>query len=112
MRVSDITRSRVLEVLRRKQDATDQARAEREASRAVHVSEKVTEAAAQRVSMRIGKAVAAAGEDGMSWSDARRVLASRDHRYFKDAVERLVSAGQIRVDDSGRGRHITHVTGR
>lgn len=103
MRVSDITRSRVLEVLRRKQTAVDYARSERDAKRAVHVNESMEEAAVQRVCGRVQRLVSG-GE--LAWSELRKKVAARDRDYFEEAVERLVSAGQIKVTDEPRGQHV------
>ncbi len=35
--------------------------------------------------------------------DVRKALASRDRRYYEDAVNALVAVGQLVVDTSGRG---------
>lgn len=108
MRVSDITRGRVLATLRQKEKAIDQARAEREAGRAAHVAESVEEAAVKRVAGRVQRIVAG-GE--IAWSDLRaNKVSSRDREYLEEAVERLVSAGQIRVTDESRGRHLSPVS--
>ncbi len=109
MRMSDITRSRVMGTLQKKQKQIDHARAEREAGRAVHVAETVEEAAIQRVCGKVQRVVAG-GE--IAWSELRtHKISSRDREHLEEAVERLVSAGQIKVVDEPRGRHLRPVNG-
>jgi len=104
MRVSDVTRGRVLGTLRQKEITADNARAQREASRAVQVAETINETAIKRIAAKIRRTVK---PEGMSWSELRRAMSSRDREHFEEAIERLVSAGQITVEGETTRRHVT-----
>jgi hypothetical protein len=104
LRVSDITRTRVAAVLQQSAQAVDEMRAQREASRAVVVSETVADAAVKRVAAAVRRRVSKAGE--MPWSDLRRAMAARDRSNFEEAIERLAAAGQIEVSGDVSSRRV------
>ena len=104
MRISDITRAKIMATLAKKESAQEHVRAEKEAIRAVHVASSVDEAAIKRVAAQIEKKVDAAGS--MPWAELRRGTAHRDRMHFEEAASRLVAAGQIRVEDAEKGRQV------
>jgi hypothetical protein len=108
MHVSDITRAHVTDTINRLVHKADTARAHREASRVLIVSETVSEAAVKRVAGRVARLLVDAE---MSWSDARRRVAQRDREHFEEAVERLISAGQVEVSGDESNRHLRGVQG-
>jgi hypothetical protein len=101
MAVSDSTRAKVLSYLSAKAASVNKARGEAEGMRAVLVEERVADAAVQRVARRV-VGLLEAGE--ISRSDVRRRLAARDRQHFDEAVERLLSAGQVEVFEDGERR--------
>lgn len=96
MNVSDNTRQNVVAHLFRATVAANAQKGVAEGHRAVVVQETMDEAAARRVARRIG-VLLAGGE--MARAELRRRIAARDRAYFDDAVERLVEAGQVRVEE-------------
>jgi hypothetical protein len=60
----------------------------------------VEERAVQRVARKIGEKLTA---EWVTRSDLRRRLTSGDRSWFEDAVDRLVSAGQIEAKETERG---------
>lgn len=103
---SDITRAKVKKTLDEQLEQIDTARAKREAGRALVVAHTVSEAAIKRVGGRVAKLVSQERE--MRWSDLRRRIAQRDREHLDEAVERLVLAGQLDVQEHGQHRLIRH----
>lgn len=99
---SNETRDAVLAHLARRTSAQNRRRGEQEAERAVTVAEHLADTAAQRVAGVVRRALARRDE-WVSSSDVRRAVASPDRGYFDEAVDRLVDAGVVEVDDTGRG---------
>jgi hypothetical protein len=101
--MSDATRSRV--IAHRQDEVRKQAtgRALAEADRQVIVTETVAEKSVARVARGVLRRL----DDGeMVHSVARTKVAHRDRDYFDDAVDHLVRAGQIIVDELPNGsRH-------
>lgn len=97
--VSDHVRGRVAQALRSKAHESNLARADAEASRVIHVTDKVANAAAKRVCGVVLRKLRAA-PDGLSGSELRRAVASRDRANFVEALDRLIEAGQVVQDES------------
>jgi len=91
--VSDRTRGRVVETLRRTSADTNHARAEAEGERAVVVAGKVEDAVVRRVAQLLTRKLAGTA-DGLSGGVLRHRLPGRDRVHFDTAVDRLVEAGQ------------------
>lgn len=107
LRKSDVVRGRVTAALAAKAAATNAARADAEADRAVQVEAKLTDSAVRRVCTVITRKLRREG-DWTAASEIRRALAGRDRAIFEEAIERLLGAGQIVIekadrDDSGHG---------
>lgn len=101
MTTSDHTRGGVQRYLARQAEASNVARARFEGQRAAVADEVGHDHAVQRCSRSIQRHLSARGETPRG--DVRKALASRDRRYYDDAVTALVAAGQLVVDTSGRG---------
>lgn len=97
MGVSDHVRGRVARALASKAREANLARADAEASRAVHVGEKVADAATKRVCGVVMRKLRAA-DDWMAGAELRRAVAGRDRAHFTDALDRLIEAGQVVSD--------------
>lgn len=91
----------VAELERRKQ-ATNAAAGEAQAARQILVEERTTEAAVKRVCRVVGRKLRGEG-DWTSRTVLRRAVASRDRGVFEQALEQLVEAGQIELDDMATG---------
>ena len=102
MAVSDRTRAAVVRHLAGKQEATNRARGEAEADRAVVVSGRVEAGAVARVAQQIIKHLLEHGDT--TWSVERRRVAMRDRGYFEDAVEALDAAGAVTVETLDDGQ--------
>lgn len=107
---SDRTRAAVVEVLQRTATDANRRKGEAEATRQIVVEERVDEAKAKRVARNVIRNL------NGTWTpegEIRRGLASRDRGYLTEALERLLSAGQIELEDidrdggghGGAGRH-------
>lgn len=107
MRVSDATRGDVVEVLAEKSRQANRQRGEYEAERSVMVSEALDDVATKRVARLIVRHL---DDESMSRSDLRRKTAKRDRRYFDEAVEKLLDAGQIETVDTDHGTHYRKAT--
>lgn len=104
--MSDATRSRV--IAHRQDEIRKQAtgRALAEADRQVIVTETVAEKAVARVARGILRRL----DDGeMAYADARKRVAQRDRDFFEDAVEHLVKAGQIAIEELPHGARISRI---
>ncbi len=98
--VSDRTRGRVVETLRRTSADTNRARAEAEGERAVVVVEKVEDAAVRRVAQLLTRKLAATPA-GMQHAVLRRRVTSADRKHFDAAIDRLLDAGQDTCEGIG-----------
>jgi hypothetical protein len=92
--VSDRTRQQVISTLEQAKARNNHARAEAEASRAILVGDRVTEAATRRVGRAVMRKLDTA-HDWVSRSELRSSLPSRDRGHFEDAIEALKAAGQV-----------------
>jgi hypothetical protein len=101
-RKSAAVRAGVQRTLSAKAAAANEAKGEAEAARAVHVAERVTDAAIQRVCRAITRKLRAAG-DWTPRAVLRRGVPARDRQHFDDALDRLTQAGQIEVDETATG---------
>jgi hypothetical protein len=99
VRQSTATRAGVQQVLRAAATAKNVQQAEAEAQRAEVVTERADEAAHKRVCRRIMRRLV--GGEWCNRSDVRGVLAARDRAYFDPAVQSLLEAGQIEVEQVG-----------
>lgn len=108
--VSQRTRDHVVANLERTERERNRRRGEAEGDRAVMVAERVEDAAAQRVARWIVRKIATAGGVA-AHTDLRRNLAGRDGRYFTAAVDRLVDAGQIAIEDIDGGARAYRLIG-
>jgi len=92
--MSDRTRGRVVDTLRRTGADANRRRGEAEGERAVVVANKVEDDTIQRVSRsltrKLGKTPA-----GMRGAELRRSLEGRVRGHFDTAIERLIEAGQV-----------------
>ncbi len=104
MSVSDRTRGAVQRSLARQAEASNVARASFEGQRAAVADDVGHELAVQRCARSIQRHLSARGETPRA--DVRKALASRDRRFYEDAVRALVAAGQIVVDTSGSGERL------
>jgi len=100
---SDAVRSRIAAALSQQVQEKNHAQGEAEAYRAVHVAEKVADAAVKRVCGVIVRRLRRVESD--SPRDLRRAVAGRDREHFTVAIERLVEAGQIEEIEGPRGPH-------
>lgn len=106
--VSDRTRGRVVETLRRTSADTNRRRGEAEGERAVVVAEKVEDAAVRRVARLLTRKLAAT-PTGVRGAELRRRLTGRDRVHFDTAIGRLLDAGQITCEDiDGQGTGGVH----
>lgn len=99
MRVSGATRQAVVDELSDKFKRSNEARGEAEAGRAVLVADRVAEAAAQRVARRV---VGMLAGGPMRRGDVQARVAARDRQYLDEAIDRLVTAGQVAVEGDGK----------
>lgn len=99
MIASDATRAAVQDQLRRSAAKVNEARAHVEAARAVIVGGAVENDRVKRIARLITRKLADAGNPGMMRSELRRALSHRDRPDFEGALDRLVEAGQVKVDD-------------
>jgi hypothetical protein len=84
----------VISTLEQAKARNNHARAEAEASRAILVGDRVTEAATRRVGRAVMRKLDTA-HDWVSRSELRSSLPSRDRGHFEDAIEALKAAGQV-----------------
>lgn len=101
MRKSAATRSDVVRVLSDAVAARNRGRANAEADRAITIGEKVADAAIGRVCRSVVK-VLRRENDWMSEGAIRRTLNSRDRGVLNEALERLIEAGQIEVEETSK----------
>jgi hypothetical protein len=101
---SDAVRTHIAAILANQIAAANNARAEAEATRAVHVTQRLEDEAVKRVCNVIIRKLKAA-DDPMAGAPLRRAVAGRDRKLFDEAVERLEKAGQIATENDGRGVH-------
>jgi hypothetical protein len=99
-RKSASVRRSIVTALNRKKQRDNVARAEAEAARAIHVDNTKTEAATHRVCNSILRRLK---QEPATRSDLRKALPSRDRDAYDDAIERLLAAGQIELDDTDTG---------
>jgi len=90
--VSDSTRQRMINTLAQAKTENNRARAEAEAHRAIHVDQRMIEAATQRVGRSI---MSRLNGTWISRSALRTDLASRDRQHFEDAIAALITAGLV-----------------
>ena len=101
-RKSAAVRARVQETLKAKAKEVNQDKAEAEAHRAVHVAEKVEDAAIRRACQTVTRKLRREGEP-MTSGALRRSLAGKDRGHFDAAIERLLEAGSIESETGGKG---------
>jgi len=94
MAVSDTTRGRVVDTLRRAGADANRRRGEAEGERAVVVADKVEDAAVRRVSRLLTRKLSET-PDGLPGGTLRHQLPARDRTHFATAIDRLVDAGQV-----------------
>jgi len=96
---SDRTRQQIVDKLAERRRDANRARGEAEAERAVVVADTLQDAAAKRVARTLVRKLT----DGewVTRSDLRRRVTSRDRRYFDEAMERLIDAGQVEAGNAG-----------
>jgi hypothetical protein len=99
---SAAVRAGVADTLRAKIHEANHGKAEAEAKRAVVVAETLADAGVKRVCGVVMRKLRREG-DWVVGSDLKKAIAGRDRTLFEDAVERLLEAGQIEVDEVGRG---------
>ncbi|MDQ3105804.1 MAG: hypothetical protein M3Q87_11460 [Actinomycetota bacterium] len=107
MAVSDATRGRVVDTLRRASAESNRVRGEAEGSRAVVVAEKLDAHQQHRVGRIILRALQKRGDWG-TLRDVTRAVASRDRAAVEDALTALVDGGQVEVRDDN-GKHLYRV---
>jgi hypothetical protein len=94
--VSDFTRQRMIDMLAATKTASNRARAESEAHRAIVVDSKLAEHSMQRAGQAIMRKLSSVNGDGwISRSELRRSLASKDREYFDVAIDALELSGQV-----------------
>lgn len=98
-RKSAATRAAVQRTLAVKAAEVNYGRAKAEAERAVHVEESLVDAAVKRVCGTVVRRLRRAG-DWTPRGELSRAVAGRDRQYLEAALERLVDAGQIEVEES------------
>jgi hypothetical protein len=100
-RKSAATRADVVRVLSAKAALANEAKAHAEGERAVTVDEKVADAAIKRICGRVMRKL----HDANDWTSRAALtrVAGRDAQHLEDALDRLVGADQIEVDEAGRG---------
>ena len=102
-RKSDATRSTVIAHRQAELRKGAESRALAEAERQTIVDETVAEKNVARVARRLHGRIKS---DPVTWSDARRILASRDRKYFEDAIEHLRKAGLVEIREASHGAEI------
>lgn len=103
-RVSDATRAGVVAHRQAAAAQANEARAKGDAHRQIIVSETLAAEAAKRVARGIMRHLSS-GE--LKWNEAAKKFSSEDRRkYFQAAIDSLLQAGQIAVDEDERGRVI------
>jgi hypothetical protein len=102
MELSDRTREQIEEHLRQANIRANAARGHAEADRKVIVEEVVGEAAIQRVSKAILRALRRADGEWVTHSKLRKSLNSRDRDWFEAAIGHLIGAGQVEVKAGDR----------
>jgi hypothetical protein len=114
MKVSLETRDQVQESLARQASERNRAagRADGERAVAAKIVHSRAEAAIQRVSRNIMAWLKKTTKNEGPSALVRKGIASRDREYFDTAVDRLVGAGQLEVEDTGNnGRTLRLLTG-
>jgi Protein of unknown function (DUF3987) len=111
---SERTRHGVVSVLADKQRAANTARGKAEADRVEVIRETVSDKAIKRVGAQVARKLAARSY-GMGHAELLRCFSSADRDYLDPAIERLVEAGQVILDDQYPGsedgrRHYFHVS--
>jgi hypothetical protein len=104
-RKSAAVRSGIAEMLRVKARQINHGRAEAEATRTLIVAEAVTDAAVKKVCQGIVRRLRTEG-DWVSASVVRKVIPARAREHFEAAIERLLEAGQIEIEQVDKGRHL------
>jgi Bifunctional DNA primase/polymerase, N-terminal len=97
---SEWTRQGVVATLQRIQRDANTARGKAEGQRAAIVGEVVEATATRRVAALVRRKL---GREWIAHSDLRKKITSRDRGYFDAAVDRLVEAGQVDVDETDHG---------
>jgi hypothetical protein len=92
-------------MLRVKARQINHGRAEAEATRTLIVAEAVTDAAVKKVCQGIVRRLRTEG-DWVSASVVRKVIPARAREHFEAAIERLLEAGQIEIEQVDKGRHL------
>jgi len=101
MQVSDRTRQRVQEEIKKTAVDKNRRQAEAEKHRAVVVAEGMEDAAVKRVGKAIFRKISS---EWIQHADLRRKIAQRDRQYFDAAMEKLLDSGLIEVSEILRGR--------
>lgn len=102
MRVSDRTRQRVVDHQMREAGKANVARAKAEAQREIVKESTVAESAVSRVARNLLAKLQRAGE--MTRKEVGNTTTSRDRPWLDDALEALITAGQVDVEELPRGR--------
>lgn len=102
MQKSDAVRGRVTVALAAKAAATNAARADAEADRAVHVETKLADSAVRKACQAVVRKLRRES-DWVAGSELRRGLSSQARPHLEDALERLLEVGQIQVERADRG---------
>lgn len=96
MQISDQTRAGVESLLAAKREQADEARARRDAKREIITDDVKREDAIRKIAGNLSKKVKAAGR--MTLGKLRETLNSRSRDDFEEALDRLVVAGQVRIE--------------
>ena len=102
--ISDATRSGVQAYLSQQARSSNLARARSEGERTAVADDVAAEHATQRCGRLIRRHLLTRGE--LSRSDLRKLLPSRDRRWFDESLEALRTAGVVTVQDSSHGERI------
>lgn len=104
MAVSDATRGSVADELAKTAAEANRRRGAAEGERQVVVAERVEDAAVKRICGVLARRLDRLGGADIAESKLRKSLDSRDRRHYEEAAERLVSAGQMEVEETEHGR--------
>lgn len=102
--ISSRTRGNVVNYLAGKARTANRAKGEAEGTRALVVEQVISEAGIKRVARKVMSHLVPIGQSARS--ELRRKVAHRDRVHFEDALERLVEAGQIKIEQAVHGEII------
>lgn len=106
MAVSDRTRGSVQATLARRMQESNAARGRAAGHQQIAAQAVSEEAAEKRVAASVRRKLTAAGREGMTRGALRRVISSPDRGHFDPAVDALVTAGDVEIVPSERGKRL------